>query len=76
MKVRIEAGDGRSNRFHIFDVETGKKVGCVTAVDFHADLSGDRIQLTIMDYETGIATISPWLVGKTSEDRSKHWFEG
>jgi len=83
MKIRIEAGDGTPNRFRLFDMETGEKIGLVQEVDLQVTVKGSKLRFVtqILDHnEGGTAAygpkvLSPWLTGKLANDGKLYYFE-
>lgn len=83
MKVRIEAGDGRSIRFKLVDMDTGEKIGLVQEALLEVTLKGERLRFITQQVDHNVEgyaafgpqTISPWLYGKYSNDGSVFYFE-
>ena len=84
MKIRIETNDGNPNRFKLFDMETGEKLGLVQEVNLEVTVKGSRLRFVtqvLNDNQRGTANyygkfISPWLTGKFANDGSLYYFEG
>ena len=83
MRVRIEAGDGRSIRFKLVDMETGEKIGFVQEAMLEVTLKGERLRFIkqVINQEGdnpatfGPQIISPWLYGKYANDGELFYFE-
>jgi hypothetical protein len=84
MKIRIEAGNGVPERFKLFDMETGEKLGLVQEVNLQVSVKGSKLRFVtqVLDHnEKGTATygpkiLSPWLTGKFASDGNLYYFEG
>ncbi len=84
MKIRIEAGNGIPERFKLYDMETGEKLGLVQEVNLEVTVKGSRLRFVtqvLNDNQRGTANyygkfISPWLTGKFASDGNLYYFEG
>jgi len=83
MRVRIEAGDGRSIRFKLIDMDTGERIGLVQEAMLEVTLKGERLRFIrqVINQEGnepatfGPQIISPWLYGKYASDNKLFYFE-
>ncbi len=84
MRIRIEAGNCVPERFKLFDMETGEKLGLVQEVDLEVTVKGSRLRFitqVLNHSQMGTADyygkfIGPWLTGKFANDGSLYYFEG
>ena len=80
MKIRLEPGDGRPERFKLFDEEAGQKLGLVQSATLTLTPNDATLQFTRIDPATvfindeartydGTLMTSPVLKGKHEDDK-------